>query len=265
VASAVYRGIHHGIRRNGYDNFTYRAHTSMWEKVWLSLQARWRLLHLQCERRKVAASRSEVKTERAPVQKVFSIWARLTAFLQLSILGIVPTPTVMAQPDHAAVEQVRHYYLDSVAEASSIDSALVYLDARPALAADPLMRAYRGAFIVMKAKHAFWPFKKMAHLKQGLAILDTLTEQHPDHSEIRYLRLLSCYFLPGFLGRGRSVEEDAQALARLLPGSRRHFPPDLYQTMVRFLLEADILEALQHQALRASLVLSVASEGTAPE
>jgi len=185
VASEVYRGIHRDIRRHGYDNFHHRACTSVWEKVWLSLRARWRLLHLQCERRKAGASRPEVQTARAPVRKEFGIWARLTTLLQLSF--------------------------------------------------------------------------------QGLAILDALTEHHPDHVEIRYLRLLSCYFLPGFLGRGGAVAEDGRVLARLVAAHRRHFPPALYQTMVRFLLETDIPETSQHQALRDSLVRSVASEGATHE
>lgn len=39
VAAYVYRGIHNEIRRNGYNNFTLRAHTSFWQKLWLGWKA----------------------------------------------------------------------------------------------------------------------------------------------------------------------------------------------------------------------------------
>ena len=39
VASAVYRGIHHAIRRNRYDNLTLRAYTTRSEKVILAASA----------------------------------------------------------------------------------------------------------------------------------------------------------------------------------------------------------------------------------
>jgi hypothetical protein len=59
----------------------------------------------------------------------------------------------------------------------------------------------------------------------------------PSNVEIRYLRLLSCYYLPGILGRGWSVDDDFERLAELLPEAKDAYPPELFETMVRFVLE----------------------------
>jgi hypothetical protein len=81
------------------------------------------------------------------------------------------------------------------------------------------LTAYEGALATLRAKHALWPPRKLQHLRAGLAVLDATIEAHPEHAEARYLRLMSCYYLPSILGRGGSVQEDFAALARLLPGA----------------------------------------------
>lgn len=85
---------------------------------------------------------------------------------------------------------------------------------------DPLFQAYRGAFQVIRAKHAPWPPRKREHLKAGLPALDSAVAARPGDIRIRYLRLVSCYHLPFFIGRKASVREDFSALARLLPEGR---------------------------------------------
>ena len=47
VAAPVYRGIHHRIRQNGYDNLNQRARTSFFEKIWLGVQGRRHLARLR--------------------------------------------------------------------------------------------------------------------------------------------------------------------------------------------------------------------------
>ena len=76
-----------------------------------------------------------------------------------------------------------------------------------------------------------------AAIRGGLAILDDVVARNPEHAEARYLRLMSCYYLPGILGRGRSVRDDFAALARLLPGVQHRYPPDLYRAIASFVLE----------------------------
>lgn len=162
--------------------------------------------------------------------------------------------------------QVREHYLEAVHEESAIERGLETVErARTSLYArvegmeggDPaevaVLNAYEGAFITLKAKHGLWPPARLRHLRDGLKILDQSVADAPQHAEIRYLRLLSSYFLPGILGMGQSVGEDFSALAELLPAVAGDYPQELYRTMVRFVLENGDPEPLQRAALEAVL------------
>ena len=163
---------------------------------------------------------------------------------------------------YAELAPLRSLYLNSVSDARAIARGLdeverIRAEARvhPGTPLDATLTAYRGALITLRAKHAFWPTAKLRHLNQGLAVLDGVVRAHPDHAEARYLRLMSCYYLPGVLGRGRSVRDDFAALGRLLPGVRHQYPPELYGAIARFVVENGRLPAEQKSALQASLAL----------
>jgi hypothetical protein len=67
--------------------------------------------------------------------------------------------------------------------------------------------------------------------------MDSAVEQDPGAADLRYLRLMSGFYLPGILGRGDEVERDLDALARLLPQSRDRFPIAIFPEVVKFVLE----------------------------
>lgn len=265
VAAEVYRGIHPQIVRHGYNNLTRRAYTSAWQKAVLCVRARWNVLHLRCEARKAARIQPAPEAVRRTTAKPqVGVLARFSTLMHLFWSSLLFVPMTMAQPalaptDPSAVVQVRQYYLESAYDEALIDEAEAFIDARPAAQGDPLIQGYEAALTIMRAKHAFWPMRKMAHLKRGLPVLDELVEAHPNHAELRYLRLISCYYLPGFLGRGWSVQEDAHALVTLLPPVRQQYPPDLYQLMVELVLETDDLSQDQRMALEQALAPAPAS------
>ncbi len=157
----------------------------------------------------------------------------------------------MHATDQKLIEQLRAQYVAAVSDEDRITEALQSIDAieNPS----PEVQAYAAAFEILKAKHAFWPMKKMRHLNEGLPILDTLVDAHPLDVEIRYLRLLSCYYLPRFLGRGDTVEQDTKALAHLLPGARENFPSELYSNMVKFVASSKSLTTDEVDKLNLSL------------
>ena len=155
---------------------------------------------------------------------------------------------------------LRELYLASVRDERAIAKGLTEVKRLretahppPGGALDATLTAYTGALVALRAKHAFWPPQKLAHLRQGLAILDRAVERHPDHAEARYLRLMSCYYLPGILGRGGSVRADFAALARLLPGVRAQYPPNLYDAITRFVVERGRLPPEQRRELEGTL------------
>lgn len=138
-----------------------------------------------------------------------------------------------------SLERLRTFWFLSVAEDSMLPRARAEWEAlrsRRELYPD-LERAYQGALAVVEAKHALWPPAKLDHLKRAAPLLDSAVARSPNHPEIRYLRLMSCYYLPFFFGRKWSVDADFQALAQLLPQSRGVVPEGLRTEVAKFVLE----------------------------
>lgn len=175
------------------------------------------------------------------------------------LLLAAPRADAMDQPADS-LSVVRELYLAAVQDESAIPKGLRAIQlmraggaAPPGSATSGLLSAYQGALITLRAKHGAWPPSRLRHVREGLAVLDRAVRLHPDRTEIRYLRLLSCYHLPGALGRADSVQEDFAALARLLPHDRDASPHHVYTTMLRFTLENGGLPARQRQRLAKAL------------
>ncbi len=159
-----------------------------------------------------------------------------------------------------ALEPIRHIYLEAVTHAPAIDRGLEVITAlEPEAGSDQgaaLISAYRGALITLRAKHGSWPPTRLRHMLEGLAHLDAAVTAFPDHPEIRYLRLMSCFYLPGILGRNWSVREDFGALPALLPQVRDDYPSDLFVAITSFVLENGAITASDRQRLEAALAAS---------
>lgn len=157
----------------------------------------------------------------------------------------------------AGLELVRHLYMDAVESERALSRGVAEVERQQARARDPhvaaTLTAYGGAFTLLRAKHGVWPPDRLRHTRAGLSVLDSLIAAHPGHAEARYLRLMSCYYLPRILGRGWSVRDDLAALARLLPEVRTEYPPEVYAAIVDFVLRNGQPSAAQRTALEASL------------
>jgi hypothetical protein len=169
-----------------------------------------------------------------------------------------PPPTTGTGSD--SLEHLRTLYLEAVSREGAIAQGLdevAALRARARPPRDPALEAtltaYEGALVTLRAKHALWPPRKLRYLRQGLALLDEVVDAHPEHAEARYLRLMSCYYLPAILGRSDSVREDFAALARLLPGVRSRYSAPLYRAIAGFVLENGALPREDRLALERSL------------
>ena len=160
-------------------------------------------------------------------------------------------------PLPAEIQGIRQLYGQALSSERAIPRGLAEVERLRAGTRDPhalaTLTAYRGAFTVLRAKHGVWPPDRLRHTRNGLAVLDGVIAAHPHHAEARYLRLMSCYYLPGIFGRGWSVRDDFAALTRLLPSVRGDYPPDLYQAIVRFVMEHGQPSTEQRAALQASL------------
>ena len=115
-----------------------------------------------------------------------------------------------------------------------------------------LLIAYAGALRVARAKHGFNFRRKWERLQAGMPLLDSAVGLAPENAEVRYLRLVSNYYLPFFLGRRARVKEDFAVLGRLLPGTRS-YPDRWLRNVGRFVLEKGDLEKEDRAALASRL------------
>lgn len=147
-------------------------------------------------------------------------------------------------------------YLVGVQQKRAVETGLAALDSLPPdpqASDDAAALAYRGAFTVLLGKHAFWPHHKLGHVRKGLGMLDRAVESMPASARIRYLRLMSGYYLPGLFGRGDEVRADFSALATLLPDAAAEFTPRLHAEIVRFVLENGRLTDAEREALSGGM------------
>lgn len=115
------------------------------------------------------------------------------------------------------------------------------------------LEAYAAALRVLEGKHATWPWSKLSHVRTGLGRMDEWVERAPDHVELRYLRLVSGYYLPGIFRRGDAVREDFRVLERLLPETRRQFPASTFAGMAAFVLEHGPSDGSETERLERAL------------
>jgi 15-cis-phytoene synthase len=246
VASALYRGIHLQIRRNGYDNLTRRAHTSLTDKVWLGLRA---FGSGRVQAPEVGRLGRAVALTAALVLGASPLAAQAPPDLRTpgDITRAVSVPGVMFREvrDRVGVLWLRAVE-DPAAVAEGLDAVATLrgqLLPGSATRASLLLDAYEGAFLTLRAKHGGWPGARLRNLREGFERMDAAVWRAPDAAELRYVRLMSGFYLPGFFRRGDVVDEDLLALARLLPDSRDAFPAELLPEVRDFVLKHAALDA----------------------
>lgn len=157
------------------------------------------------------------------------------------------------------LDRIRVLYILALEDRDALDEALRSIEGvepraihqEPAFL--PLLKAYGGALEALKGKHARWPPNKVSHVNEGLATLDAQVDAAGQIPEIRYLRLVTGYFLPFFFNRGDVVQEDLRILRESLPGDGVT-PPGVRALIARFLLEHGEPDSAQRTALMAGWV-----------
>ncbi|MGW8266578.1 MAG: hypothetical protein ACWGSQ_09440 [Longimicrobiales bacterium] len=170
-------------------------------------------------------------------------------------------------PYNAETERLWALYFLSVEEKEWEERAVTLADSLGTLEGPEVrqIRALGGALEVVRAKNSRWPPNKLKHLRRGLAILDGLVEDAPEDPVVRYLRLVSCYYLPFFLDREESVEEDFRVLAEVLPKKGSAFSPPVRVAVLDFVLEKGEIEDPDRTRLDEALRELRSSAGPLPE
>lgn len=72
----------------------------------------------------------------------------------------------------------------------------------------PEMIAYRGLFKTAYAEHVFWPMTKLSYFNEGKDEIEGQIQNHPDITELYFIRLLVQLNAPSFLGYSDDIDGD---------------------------------------------------------
>lgn len=113
--------------------------------------------------------------------------------------------------------------------------------------ADPAIWGYRGAAIMLMAKHVMSPFSKLSYFKKGRKVLDSALAAHPGDIELRYLRFTIQTNVPSLLGYHDEIGDDKQYLLGHMAGITDN---KLYDNIYRYLQQSKYVTAREKQDLR---------------
>lgn len=275
VAADVYRGIHRAIRANDYDNLSRRAYTTTMDKLKLGAGA---LLRSRQEAGRGDSPLSSLRQalSRAAVLGVapaLIAGGMATALLSPGEaaaqapggLGLEPPSAIRPVELRESTATARAFYrigelwIQGVDRESAVEAgldAVAALQSRldpPTPAQERLLRAYEGSFRTLLAKHGGWPPERLRNLREGGALMDAAVADDPEDLAVRYIRLMSGFYLPGLFGRGDEVDADMAALIRLLPAARDQLPAEILPEVVVFVLEHGDPAPAEREALELLL------------
>jgi hypothetical protein len=102
----------------------------------------------------------------------------------------------------------------------------------------PLLQAYEGAFDALDARHGSWPPARLRAVRSALRQLDAAVAAAPDDVEVRYLRLVNTWYLPGIFGRRDSAREDRDRVEQLMAAAEEPgagVPPGIHAAIHCFM------------------------------
>ena len=110
-----------------------------------------------------------------------------------------------------AQELLHSVYMQAI-ESEQVCDSLLKMTADIDLEQKPLLFAYHGAALMLKAKHRINPFKKYAFFTEGKEVLELAIAANPNHIEMRVLRYTLQKEVPKFLEYYKNIEEDRQII-----------------------------------------------------
>lgn len=102
---------------------------------------------------------------------------------------------------------------------------------------DPLINGYKGASVMIEAKHMFNPMARWNKFKQGKALVEDAIKADSLNFELRYLRFAIQTSIPPVLGYSADIVADKKLLIDRL---RKVNDTDLRNRVLNFLLAAKV-------------------------
>ena len=134
--------------------------------------------------------------------------------------------------------QARQLFYQSVNDRQSIKPAIIlFNEIFKNKEMEGLALTYIGALTALKGKFAFFPIQKYRHVIKGLDLMDQGVMKNPDNIEARFVRGMTCYYLPFFFNRKETAIHDFKSIVRLLEQNYRYHDPQVIMNVIDFLLK----------------------------
>ncbi|MDN3723347.1 hypothetical protein QRD02_03055 [Aequorivita sp. SDUM287046] len=105
------------------------------------------------------------------------------------------------------LKEIRSQYpqaVESVENTSKLDQTFSAIN----VSSNPILRAYKGAVLTLKAKFSKKKSDKKEFFKEGVSLIESAANAEPSNIEIRYIRLSVQENSPKFLGYDNNIESD---------------------------------------------------------
>lgn len=175
-----------------------------------------------------------------------------TFFLSLLLILMTSVPKAFASASDSSLTQARLLYYESLKDKTKLETAIALFTTigQSDISLQGRAQTYIGSLTAVKAKFAFWPHQKLKWAKSGLHLMDAGLAQNPEDIEALFIHGTTCYYLPGFFGRGDDAQRHLREIVRLLPEQAYQYDPKLIANVIQFLLEKIKLTAEERAHLQ---------------
>ncbi len=111
----------------------------------------------------------------------------------------------------------------------------------------PVLLAYKGAILTLKAKFAKSRSDKKEFFKEGVSLIENAKEAESPNIEIRYIRLSVQENSPRFLGYHKNIEEDKQFILKHYAAIASK---ELKGVLKNFILRSENFDAAEKQSIQ---------------
>lgn len=178
---------------------------------------------------------------------------RTAIVLSFLSLNMAFNQTVFGAKDstHTRLLTGRELFYESVQKSDKIDDAF---DVFNEIARDEryngIALTYLGALTALKGKYAFSPISKYRLVLKGLKMMDEGVSVRPDNMEARFIRGMTCYYLPFFFKRKDTAIDDFKVILKQLEQSYDQYDSSIVMNVTSFLLENLELSREEKESLK---------------
>jgi hypothetical protein len=121
---------------------------------------------------------------------------------------------------------------------------------------DAIVLAYLGSAQAVRAKFAWNPVSKVAHLKEGFANINKAIAKDPNNLEVRFLRFSLEFHVPKFLGYSENLSADKNKIITILEQkdkAAQTLDRNILENMVKMLINSKLCNSKEIGILKKAI------------